>query len=68
MNKYLAIKKIVAALALVCKVNSMGKQRVCIVNVFFPNLPVIYSLALQREPPDVLRGSLCAQRTLFEGF
>ncbi len=37
-------------------------------DVFYPNLPVIYSLALRREPPDVLRGSLRARRTLFEGF
>ncbi len=36
--------------------------------VFFPNLPTIYSLAIRREPPDVLRGSLRARRTLFEGF
>jgi len=36
--------------------------------VFYPNLPIIYSLALRREPPDVLRGSLRARRTLFEGF
>jgi hypothetical protein len=37
-------------------------------DVFYPNLPVLYSLALRREPPDVLRGSLRARRTLFEGF
>jgi hypothetical protein len=37
-------------------------------DVFFPNLPTIYSLAVRREPPDVLRGSLRARRTLFEGF
>jgi len=37
-------------------------------DVFFPNLPVLYSLALRREPPDVLRGSLRARRTLFEDF
>lgn len=37
-------------------------------DVFFTNLPTIYSLALRREPPDVLRGSLRAKRTLFEGF
>jgi len=36
--------------------------------VFYPNLPVIYSLALRRQPPDVLRGTLRARRTLFEGF
>ena len=36
--------------------------------VFYPNLPVLYSLTLKREPPDVLRGSLRARRTLFEGF
>jgi len=38
------------------------------VDVFYPNLPVLYSLTLKREPPDVLRGSLRARRTLFEGF
>ena len=37
-------------------------------DVFYPNLPVIYSLALRRQPPDVLRGSLRARRTFFEGF
>lgn len=37
-------------------------------DVFYPNLPVLYSLALRREAPDVLRGSLRARRTLFEGF
>ncbi len=37
-------------------------------DVFYTNLPTIYSLALRREPPDVLRGSLRARRTLFEGF
>ena len=37
-------------------------------DVFYPNLPVIYSLSLHREPPDVLRGSLRTRRTLFEGF
>ena len=36
--------------------------------VFYTNLPTVYSLALRREPPDVLRGSLRAKRTLFEGF
>jgi hypothetical protein len=30
--------------------------------------PVFYSVALRREPPDVLRGSLRARRTLFEGL
>jgi len=30
--------------------------------------PTIYSLALRRQPPDVLRGSLRARRTLFEGL
>jgi hypothetical protein len=30
--------------------------------------PAFYSLALRREPPDVLRGSLRARRTLFEGL
>ena len=37
-------------------------------DVFYTNLPTIYSLTLRREPPDVLRGSLRAKRTLFEGF
>ena len=37
-------------------------------DVFYPNLPVMYSLSMHREPPDVLRGSLRARRTLFEGF
>jgi hypothetical protein len=37
-------------------------------DIFYPNLPVLYSLSLRREPPDVLRGSLRARRTLFEGF
>jgi len=37
-------------------------------DIFYTNLPTIYSLALRREPPDVLRGSLRAKRTLFEGF
>ena len=37
-------------------------------DIFYPNLPVMYSLSLHREPPDVLRGSLRARRTLFEGF
>ncbi len=37
-------------------------------DVFYTNLPTIYSLALRREPPDMLRGSLRAKRTLFEGF
>jgi hypothetical protein len=31
-------------------------------------LPEFYSVALRREPPDVLRGSLRARRTLFEGL
>jgi hypothetical protein len=31
-------------------------------------VPVLYSVALRREPPDVLRGSLRARRTLFEGL
>jgi hypothetical protein len=42
-------------------------SRLC-ADVFYTNLPTIYSLALRREPPDVLRGSLRAKRTLFEGF
>ena len=36
--------------------------------VFYTNLPTFYSLTLRREPPDALRGSLRAKRTLFEGF
>ncbi len=31
-------------------------------------VPIFYSVALRREPPDVLRGSLRARRTLFEGL
>ena len=38
------------------------------VEVFYPDLSVIYSVALRRESPDGLRGSLRARRTLFEGF
>lgn len=30
-------------------------------------LPAIYSLALRREPPDAMRSSLRARRTVFEG-
>ncbi len=30
--------------------------------------PMVYSVALRREPPDLLRGSLRARRTLFEGL
>jgi hypothetical protein len=37
-------------------------------DVFYPNLPVMYSLAMRPEPPDVLHGSLRARGTLFEGF
>src|SRR5512146_2528183 len=37
-------------------------------DVFFSNLPIIYFFAMHREPPDVLRGSVRAKRTLFEGF
>lgn len=29
---------------------------------------MIYSLAVCREPPDFLHGSLCARHMLFEGF
>jgi hypothetical protein len=36
-------------------------------DLFFTNIPLIYSLTLRREPPDTLRGSLRARRTLFEG-
>jgi hypothetical protein len=35
---------------------------------FYSNLPLVYSLSLRREPPNVLRGSLRARRTLFEGL
>ena len=35
---------------------------------FYTNAPMMYSLSLRREPPDVLRGSLRARRTLFEGL
>ncbi len=37
-------------------------------DLFYTHIPLVYSLALRREPPDVLRGSLRARRTLFEGF
>ena len=36
-------------------------------DLFYTGLPLIYSLTLQREPPDALKGSLRARRTLFEG-
>jgi hypothetical protein len=35
---------------------------------FYTNTPLVYSLSLRRETPDVLRGSLRARRTLFEGL
>jgi hypothetical protein len=35
---------------------------------FYTNAPMVYSLSLRREPPDVLRGSMRARRTLFEGL
>ena len=35
-------------------------------DIFYPNLSVMYSLAMRREPPDVLRGSLRARRTVLE--
>jgi len=35
---------------------------------FYANVPLVYSLSLRREPPNVLRGSLRARRTLFEGL
>lgn len=34
---------------------------------FFVGAPLAYSLAIRREPPDLLRGSLRARRTLLEG-
>jgi hypothetical protein len=37
-------------------------------DLFYTNLPLLYSLTLKREPPDTLRGSLRARRTLFEGL
>ena len=37
-------------------------------DLFYTNLPLLYSLTLRREPPDTLRGSLRARRTLFEGM
>lgn len=37
-------------------------------DLFYTGLPLIYSVTLQREPPDALKGSLRARRTLFEGF
>lgn len=36
-------------------------------DLFYTGLPLIYSVTLQREPPDALKGSLRARRTLFEG-
>lgn len=36
-------------------------------DLFYTGLPLIYSLTLRREPPDALKGSLRARRTLFEG-
>jgi hypothetical protein len=35
---------------------------------FMINTPLIYSLSLRREAPDVLRSSLRTRRTLFEGL
>ena len=35
---------------------------------FYSNMPLVYSLSLRREPPDMLRGSFRARRTLFEGL
>ena len=35
---------------------------------FYINTPSVYSITLRREAPDVLRGSLRARRTLFEGL
>ncbi len=37
-------------------------------DLFYTGLPLIYSVTLQREPPDALKGSLRARRTLFEGI
>ena len=37
-------------------------------SLFYTNLPLLYSITLKREPPDTLRGSLRARRTLFEGM
>ena len=36
-------------------------------DLFYAGLPLIYSVTLRREPPDALKGSLRARRTLFEG-
>ena len=36
-------------------------------DLFYTGMPVIYSVTLRREPPDALKGSLRARRTLFEG-
>ena len=36
-------------------------------DLFYTGLPLIYSVTLRREPPDALKGSLRARRTLFEG-
>jgi hypothetical protein len=35
---------------------------------FYASVPSVFSLSLRREPPDMLRGSLRARRTLFEGL
>lgn len=35
---------------------------------FFNGFPTVFSLALQREAPDLLKRNLRARRTLFEGF
>ena len=35
---------------------------------FYANTPLIYSISLRRESPDVLRSSLRTRRTLFEGL
>ncbi len=35
---------------------------------FYSNVPFVYSISLRREPPAMLRSSLRARRTLFEGL
>ncbi|MGD2156076.1 MAG: hypothetical protein PVG14_03035 [Anaerolineales bacterium] len=35
---------------------------------FYAKTPLVYSVSLRREPPDILRGTLRARRTLFEGL
>lgn len=36
-------------------------------DVFFGNAPLMYSVSIRREPPDIMRSSLRTRRTLMEG-